>query len=134
MTSDGTTVNMNVGNREYTVNGSPKTMDTKPFIQSDRTYVPLRFAAEAFGEAVSDALSEIINSITYDNFEPQTMYSYYAGTYIACKLGNRRARGSISYGFRREIMTHRRKPEMEPAALMELFPCEARLETPYAEQ
>ena len=52
MTSGGTTVNMNVGNREYTVNDTPKTMDTEPFIRSDRTYVPLRFAAEAFGENV----------------------------------------------------------------------------------
>ena len=31
--------------------------------------------------AVSDTMSGIINSITYDNFEPQTMYSYYPGTY-----------------------------------------------------
>lgn len=52
MVSAGTSVSMNVGNREYTVNGEQKTMDTEPFIQSDRTYVPLRFAAEAFGEKV----------------------------------------------------------------------------------
>lgn len=30
---------------------------------------------------VSDALSAIIDSITYDNFEPQTMYDYYPGVY-----------------------------------------------------
>ena len=52
MTSGDTTVNMNVGNSNYTVNGEQKTMDTEPFIRSDRTYVPLRFAAEAFGENV----------------------------------------------------------------------------------
>jgi len=33
--------------------------------------------------AVSDTLSELINSITYDDFRPQTMYSYYPGTYQA---------------------------------------------------
>ncbi|MBQ9360123.1 MAG: hypothetical protein IJT96_03715 [Lachnospiraceae bacterium] len=31
--------------------------------------------------AVSDTLSGIIGSITYDNFEPQKMYDYYPGTY-----------------------------------------------------
>ena len=31
--------------------------------------------------AVSDNLSAIIDSITYENFEPQTMYAYYPGTY-----------------------------------------------------
>ena len=33
--------------------------------------------------AVSDTMSGIIDSITYDSFEPQTMYSYYPGTYVA---------------------------------------------------
>lgn len=32
---------------------------------------------------VSDVLSEIVDSITYDSFAPQTMYSYYPGTYAA---------------------------------------------------
>ncbi|HCM91345.1 MAG TPA: hypothetical protein DIS78_02085 [Lachnospiraceae bacterium] len=31
--------------------------------------------------AVSDTLSGIIDSITYDDFEPQTMYDYYPGVY-----------------------------------------------------
>ena len=52
MTSGDIAVNMNVGNSNYTLNGEQRTMDTQPFIQSDRTYVPLRFAAEAFGEEV----------------------------------------------------------------------------------
>lgn len=30
---------------------------------------------------VSDALSAIVDSITYDDFEPQTMYEYYPGVY-----------------------------------------------------
>ena len=33
--------------------------------------------------AVSDTLSELINSITYNDFQSQTMYSYYPGTYRA---------------------------------------------------
>ena len=32
---------------------------------------------------VSDILSGIVGSITYDNFEPQTMYDYYPGSYAA---------------------------------------------------
>jgi|GEM_PF-954780 len=31
---------------------------------------------------MSDALSEIIDSITYENFEPQTMFAYIPGTYV----------------------------------------------------
>ena len=31
--------------------------------------------------AVSDALDNVLCSITYDDFEPQSMYSYYPGTY-----------------------------------------------------
>ena len=37
--------------------------------------------------AVSDTLSEVIASITYENFEPQEMYSYYPGTYTCTEEG-----------------------------------------------
>lgn len=46
----GTSIIMTIGSTNYTVNGTPATMDVAPFINSDnRTMVPLRFLAEALG-------------------------------------------------------------------------------------
>lgn len=42
-----------IGDSLYTVNGVEKTMDVAPYIKGDRTYMPLRFVAQAAG--VSDA-------------------------------------------------------------------------------
>lgn len=52
---DGDTeVVMNIGEETYTLNGDEKTMDTAPVIgESDRAYVPIRFAAEALGYTVT---------------------------------------------------------------------------------
>ena len=49
----GTQIVMTVGDDTYTVNDADKTMDTEPVIQGDRTYVPIRFAAEGMGFAVT---------------------------------------------------------------------------------
>ena len=49
-----TTVVMTIGETTYTVNGEEKTMDVAPVIgSSDRTYVPVRFVAEALGYKVT---------------------------------------------------------------------------------
>ena len=49
-----TTVVMTIGETTYTVNGEEKTMDVAPVIGSgDRTYVPVRFVAEALGYKVT---------------------------------------------------------------------------------
>ena len=48
-TLNGTTVVMTIGSNTYTVNGATQTMDVAPFISGDRTMVPVRFVAEAFG-------------------------------------------------------------------------------------
>lgn len=40
---------MHIDSNRYTLNGQVYEMDAKPFIQSRRTYVPLRFISEAFG-------------------------------------------------------------------------------------
>lgn len=48
-----TQIVMTIGEDTYTVNGADKTMDTEPVIQGDRTYVPIRFAAEALGFTVT---------------------------------------------------------------------------------
>ena len=42
----GNTVEMWIGSTEINVNGSSQNMDVAPVIQNERTYVPLRFAAE----------------------------------------------------------------------------------------
>ena len=47
------TIVMTVGETAYTVNGEEATMDTEPVIQDSRTYVPIRFAAEAMGFEVT---------------------------------------------------------------------------------
>ncbi|MDO5301204.1 MAG: copper amine oxidase N-terminal domain-containing protein [Tissierellia bacterium] len=52
ITRDGTEVVMAVGMADYTVNGELKYMDAQPFLREDRTFVPLRFVAEALGTTV----------------------------------------------------------------------------------
>lgn len=46
MTARGNTVEMWIGKTEMRINGVAKTMDVAPVIQNERTYVPVRFAAE----------------------------------------------------------------------------------------
>ena len=48
-----TQIVMTIGETTYTVNGEEKTMDTAPVIQGDRTYVPIRFAAQGMGFSVT---------------------------------------------------------------------------------
>ena len=50
---DGTEVVMEIGSRMYSVDGKAKFMDVAPFIENNRTMIPIRFVAEAFGIAVS---------------------------------------------------------------------------------
>lgn len=46
MTARGNVVEMWIGKTEMRINGVSKTMDVAPVIQNERTYVPVRFAAE----------------------------------------------------------------------------------------
>ena len=46
---DGATVHLWIGKQSYLINGKPFTMDAKPFIQSQRTFVPVSFIAQALG-------------------------------------------------------------------------------------
>lgn len=46
----GTTI-FTIGSTTYTVNGIAKTMDVAPYIKNDRTFIPLRFVAQAAGVA-----------------------------------------------------------------------------------
>ena len=52
------TIVMTIGEKDYTVNGETATMDTEAVIQGDRTYVPIRFAAEAMGFTVTPLYNE----------------------------------------------------------------------------
>jgi len=47
------TVILVIGNTTLQVNGQSQTMDVAPFIENDRTFLPARFVAEAFGYVVS---------------------------------------------------------------------------------
>jgi len=47
------TIYMTIGKTDYYVDNVKKTMDVAPFIQNDRTFVPLRFMAEALGAKVT---------------------------------------------------------------------------------
>lgn len=55
---EGKTVEMTVDKQEYKVNGEEATMDVAPFIQDDRTMIPVRFAAEALGFQVTPTYHE----------------------------------------------------------------------------
>ena len=46
---NGTTVVMTIGSSVMTVGDEAKTLDVAPFISGDRTMVPVRAVAEAFG-------------------------------------------------------------------------------------
>jgi len=52
LTKDATTVVFTIGSTTYTVNGEAKTADVAPEIANDRTMLPARFVAEAFGAVV----------------------------------------------------------------------------------
>lgn len=43
-----------IGQNSYTADGQEKTMDAAPFIENDRTYVPVRYLAYALGVAEKD--------------------------------------------------------------------------------
>lgn len=82
LTKGSTTAVFTIGSRDYTVNGSAQTMDTVPIAMNGRTLFPIRFAAEAFGAAVSwDGPSSTV-LITSGNTPPAgeppqpTIYKY----------------------------------------------------------
>jgi hypothetical protein len=61
LTKDDTTVVFTIGSTTYTVNGEAKTADVAPEITNDRTMLPARFVAEAFGAVVGwDASTQTV--------------------------------------------------------------------------
>jgi hypothetical protein len=61
LTKGDTTVVFTIGSTTYTVNGEAKTADVAPEIANDRTMLPARFVAEAFGAVVGwDAATQTV--------------------------------------------------------------------------
>lgn len=52
-TGRGRTVSLHIGSTQATVDGQPTTIDVAPFIQGQRTLVPLRFIAQSLGASVN---------------------------------------------------------------------------------
>lgn len=52
ITQNDTAIQMQLGKKEYTVNGEAKEMDVEPTIMRERTMVPLRVISESFGKNV----------------------------------------------------------------------------------
>ncbi len=52
ISQNDTTIQMQLGKKEYTVNGETKEMDVEAFTMRDRTMVPLRVISETFGKNV----------------------------------------------------------------------------------
>ena len=46
-------IKMTINNMNYSINQDPKKMDSKPFIQNNRTMVPVRFIVEALGGKIA---------------------------------------------------------------------------------
>lgn len=60
--STGDVVVMSIGSHEIVINDAVKTIDAAPMIQNDRTFVPFRALAEAFGAEV--AYDEATQAVT----------------------------------------------------------------------
>ena len=67
--SVGDVVVMSIGSNEIIINDKKATIDAEPMIQNDRTYVPFRALAEAFGAEVAydeatQAVTAELNGVT----------------------------------------------------------------------
>lgn len=76
---------LQIGAKEATVNGVNRPMDVAPQIQQDRTYVPLRFVAEALNASVSWDPRERKASITSSTTSLPTL-AVAAGTKLNYRL------------------------------------------------
>jgi hypothetical protein len=63
-TGNGRNISLNIGSNQATVNGQQQLLDVAPFIVGASTYVPLRFVAQALGDAVNWDNSNSIVAIT----------------------------------------------------------------------
>ena len=61
---NGRNISLNIGSTQASINGQPQVLDVAPFIVGASTYVPLRFVAQALGDAVNWDNSNSIVAIT----------------------------------------------------------------------
>lgn len=59
---DGTKIAMHIGNPVLNINDAAMQMDTSPVIVNDLTYIPLRYAGEAFGYVIEYTEAEVVQS------------------------------------------------------------------------
>ena len=74
--------------REYEDNGSYKTAIAGEYNGGVLLFYSTEILSNEEVSPVSDALTEVVNTITYDNFEPQTMYEYIPGKYVMTYTDN----------------------------------------------
>lgn len=61
----GVVIELMVGSKNASVNGQTKSMDSAPFVQNGRTFVPLRFVGEAIGVTIEwDSINKIVKITT----------------------------------------------------------------------
>lgn len=67
-TGHGHNVSLHIGSTSATVNGQPQVLDSPPFVEGNRTLVPLRFVAQALGAHVDWDNSTSTVNITSGGF------------------------------------------------------------------
>jgi hypothetical protein len=66
--SNPVSILLTIGSNKAVVNGQNKTLDTPPFIDINRTYVPFRFLGESFGAMVAyktNSSTKLVANISY---------------------------------------------------------------------
>lgn len=128
-----------IGSKTAKVDGVVKNMDVSPFIYQDRSYVPLRFLAEALGATVSwdGGKKEVNVSFSY---KPEVFAYYYYSpweeyaqnidlfTDVALRWYNTDAKGNLLYEYRDEyekVLTHARTHRVRTHAGVALMDKEA---------
>ena len=64
-------VQFTVNSNTATVNDQPVALSVSPLIRDDKVYIPLRFAAEAFGATVTWDAQQYLVEISIDRLEPE---------------------------------------------------------------
>ena len=93
-------VKMQIGNSTYEVDGQKQKMDTTPLLKDDRTMVPVRFIAEAFGYYVD--WDNDLQVVTISNEAPSQHQKYF-DTMDECVVDFAMCYNPLSIATNREI-------------------------------
>lgn len=90
MNRQGKSISLKIGEKRANVNGKAITFDAAAQLRESRTYVPLRFVSEAYGERVDWFAAERVVQITTvkPNTQIMTQGEYIVGLVKALKLHN----------------------------------------------